>query len=95
MGRDNSICAKPISRLQTLASAVRREQCPSPTNPATLTMRLKEITNQPAKPLTPDQARIENLKKQKEQTSDALKRERDRQKIDKARKQIGDVIRAV
>ena len=45
-------------------------------------MRIAEITA--IKPLTPEKARIESLKKQKERASDALKAERDRQKRTKA-----------
>jgi hypothetical protein len=55
-------------------------------------MLIKEITSKPIKPLTPAKARIESLKQQKERASDALKAERDRQKITKAQKQIGNAI---
>ena len=43
------------------------------------------------KPLTPSQARIDGLKRQKETVSKQLKSERDRQKIAKAQQQIRDV----
>ena len=52
-------------------------------------MVIKEITS--AKPLTPQQARINSLKLQKERASDALKAERDRQKIAKAQQQLAKV----
>ena len=52
-------------------------------------MRLSEIaTIKAIKPLTPQQARIAALKKQKDNASAALKRERDRQTIAKAQQQI-------
>ena len=43
---------------------------------------------QPIKPLTPKQARIDGLKRQKEAVSKQLKSERDRQKIAKAQQQL-------
>ncbi len=49
-------------------------------------MVIKEITS--AKPLTPQQARINSLKLQKDKASDALKAERDRQKIAKAQQHL-------
>ena len=52
-------------------------------------MKIAEITV--VKPLTPEKARIEALKKQKERTADALKAERDRQKVQKAQKQIAQI----
>ena len=52
-------------------------------------MRLSEIeTIKPTKALTPQQARIALLKKQKDNASNALKAERDRQTITKAQQQI-------
>lgn len=55
-------------------------------------MRINEITSKPIKPLTPDKARIESLKKQKERAGDALKAERERQKIHKAQQNIGKAM---
>lgn len=52
-------------------------------------MRISEITA--SKPATPEQARIDALTKQKERASDALKAERDRQKLQKAQKAIAQV----
>ena len=52
-------------------------------------MVIKEITS--AKPLTPQQARINSLKLQKDNVSKQLKAERDRQKIAKAQEQIKKV----
>jgi hypothetical protein len=52
-------------------------------------MRIKEIAT--IKPLTPQQARINNLKQAKDNASKALKAERDTQKIAKARHQIQSV----
>ena len=49
-------------------------------------MLIKEIAN--IKPLTPEKARIEALKRQKDNASKALKVERDNQKIAKAQKQL-------
>ena len=53
-------------------------------------MRIKEIAT--IKPLTPQQARINSLKLQKDNVSKQLKAERDRQKIAKARNQIQSVL---
>lgn len=95
MGGNGCFRTEPTACLQTLAGAIRRKQCPSSTHSITLAMRIDEITNtspKPAKPLTPDQARVENLKQQKERASDALKKERDRQKVAKARQQISSVV---
>lgn len=52
-------------------------------------MRISEITA--IKPMTPEKARIDALAKQKERASDALKAERDRQKLQKAQKAIAQV----
>jgi hypothetical protein len=49
-------------------------------------MRIEEITA--IKPLTPEKARIDALTKQKERAADALKAERNRQKVQKAQNQI-------
>lgn len=53
-------------------------------------MLIKEIAT--IKPLTPQQARINSLKLQKDNVSKQLKAERDRQKIAKARNQIQSVL---
>ena len=53
------------------------------------TMKILEITA--IKPPTPQQARIDALKRQKEASTKALKAERDRQKIAKARQTIANV----
>ena len=45
-------------------------------------------TIKPAKPMNPQQAKLDSLKKQKEVTSKNLKAERDRQKVVKAQQQI-------
>ena len=52
-------------------------------------MKILEITT--IKPPTPQQARIDALKRQKEASTKALKAERDRQKIAKAQQQINAV----
>jgi len=91
LGGDNSFCTKSYSRIQVIASAVWRKQC-APSHSTKLSMRINEIVNKPAKPLTPEKARIESLKQQKERASDALRAERDRQKITKAQKQIGKAL---
>ena len=55
-------------------------------------MKIAEITTaKPIKPLTPDQARIDSLKKQKDAAAQRLKAERDRQKQQKAMHQLASV----
>ena len=56
-------------------------------------MRFLEFTSKVIKPLTPDQARIDNLKKQKDLAATKLKSERDRQKITRARHAIADLTK--
>lgn len=51
-------------------------------------------TTQSIKPLTPQQARIDGLKRQKETISKQLKRERDSQKISKAQQQLAKVYQS-
>lgn len=53
-------------------------------------MKITEIVN-PIKPLTPDQARIDSLKKQKDAAAQRLKAERDRQKQQKAVHQLASL----
>lgn len=53
-------------------------------------MKIIEIVN-PIKPLTPDQARIDSLKKQKDAAAQRLKAERDRQKQQKAVHQLASL----
>lgn len=56
---------------------------------STKQMLVKEVaTIKPIKPLTPEKARINALKTQKDNASKALKAERDRQKIAKAQKNL-------
>lgn len=50
-------------------------------------MKIQEIT----KPPTPQQQRIKSLQQQKDNANKALKAERDRQKINKARQTIANV----
>ena len=54
-------------------------------------MRLSEIKPNVIKPLTPQQARIDGLKKQKENVGKQLKAERDRQKVAKAQQTIQSI----
>ena len=55
-------------------------------------MKIAEITTvKPIKPLTPDQARIDSLKKQKDAAAQRLKAERDRQKRLKAVHQLASL----
>ena len=55
-------------------------------------MLIKEVANiKPQKPLTPQQARINSLKLQKDNVSKQLEAERDRQKIAKAQQTIASV----
>ena len=55
-------------------------------------MKIAEITTvKPIKPLTPDQARIDSLKKQKDAAAQRLKQERDRQKQQKAVHQLASL----
>jgi hypothetical protein len=56
-------------------------------------MRFLEFTSKLIKPLTPDQARIDNLKKQKDMAAARLKSERDRQKITRAQHAIADLAK--
>ena len=49
--------------------------------------------SKPIKPLTPQQARIDGLKKQKDNAAKQLKAERDRQKLAKAQQQIFNLNR--
>ena len=49
---------------------------------------------QPIKPLTPQQSRIDGLKRQKETISKQLKSERDRQKISNAQQQLAKVYQS-
>lgn len=53
-------------------------------------MLIKEIAT--VKPLTPEKARINALKTQKDNASKALKAERDRQKIAKAQKNLNTAL---
>ena len=50
-------------------------------------------TIKPIKPLTPQQARIDGLKRQKDNVTKQLKAERDRQKLVKAQQQIFNLSR--
>jgi len=53
-------------------------------------MRIYEVISaiKPLKPLTPDQQRINSLKQQKDKAGDALKAERERQKMRKATEKL-------
>lgn len=53
-------------------------------------MRFHEYA-QIAKPKTPEQARLDSLKQTKDRANDALRKERDRQKVQKAQKEIAQV----
>ena len=55
-------------------------------------MRIHEILIKPKAPLTPQQARIDGLKKQKDNVSKQLKAERDRQKLVKAQQTIAKIL---
>lgn len=55
-------------------------------------MKIAEITTgKSIKPLTPDQARIDSLMKQKDAAAQRLKAERDRQKRQKAVQQLASL----
>ncbi len=55
-------------------------------------MKIAEVTGiKPIKPLTPDQAKIDSLQKQKDAAADRLKQERDRQKRQKAMQQLASL----
>ncbi len=56
-------------------------------------MRFLEFASKVIKPLTPDQARIDNLKKQKDVAAARLKSERNRQKITRAQHAIADLTK--
>lgn len=55
-------------------------------------MKIAEVTGiKPIKPLTPDQAKIDSLQKQKDAAADRFKQERDRQKRQKAMQQLASL----
>jgi Tfp pilus assembly protein PilN len=55
-------------------------------------MKIAEVTGvKPNKPLTPDQAKIDNLQKQKDALAQRLKQERDRQKRQRAMQQLASL----
>ncbi len=55
-------------------------------------MKIAEVTGvKPIKPLTPDQAKIDSLQKQKDAAADRLKQERDRQKRQRAMHQLASL----
>ena len=57
-------------------------------------MRFYEFSTKPLKPIkpqTPDEARISALKQQKDRAAQALKTERERQKIARAQAKITDI----
>lgn len=59
-------------------------------------MRFVEFSTKPLKaikPKTPDQARIDGLRQQKERAGTALKAEQERQKIARAQAQLLDAYR--
>lgn len=59
-------------------------------------MRFYEFSTKPLKPIkpqTPDQARISALKQQKDRAAQALKTERERQKIARAQANLADISR--
>lgn len=59
-------------------------------------MRIYEITTiKPIKQATPVQARINALKQQKDRTNDALKAERERQKLQKANSNLQSAQQAL
>jgi hypothetical protein len=59
-------------------------------------MRFCEFSTKPLKtikPQTPDQARISSLQQQKDRAAQALKTERERQKIARAQAKLADINR--
>jgi membrane protein insertase Oxa1/YidC/SpoIIIJ len=52
-------------------------------------MKIAEVTG--IKPLTPDQAKIDSLQKQKDAAAERLKQERDRQKRQRAMQQLASL----
>lgn len=55
-------------------------------------MKIAEVTGiKPIKPLTPDQAKIDSLQKQKDAAALRLKQERDRQKRQRAMQQLASL----
>ena len=55
-------------------------------------MKIAEIAGiKPIKPLSPDQAKIDSLQKQKDAAADRLKQERERQKRQRAVKQLASL----
>ncbi|MBT8528312.1 hypothetical protein G6711_02775 [Polynucleobacter paneuropaeus] len=63
-------------------------------NLASTPAQVSEAIIQPIKPLNPQQARLDGLKRQKETVSKQLKIERDRQKISKAQQQLARVYQS-
>ena len=58
-------------------------------------MKIAEVTGiKPTKPLTPDQAKIDSLQRQKDAAADRLKQERDRQMRLKAVHQLATLSSA-
>lgn len=63
----------------------------------TMTMRFFEFNTRPLKPIkpqTPDQARIASLQQQKDRASQALKTERERQKIARSQAALTNLHRS-
>lgn len=59
-------------------------------------MRFCEFSTTPIKPIkpqTPDQVRISSLKQQKDRAAQALKAERERQKITRSQEKLADISR--
>lgn len=59
-------------------------------------MRIAEIaTTKPSKPQTPDQARVAGLKAGVDRARDALKAERERQRVQRAQQQVRQAVASV
>ena len=90
---DSSIHARLILQYQFGMDSVT--SYPSITNEAEKSYKLLDdliIEYGAIKPLTPQQARINSLKKQKDNATKALKVEKGRQKITKAQQQISTAL---
>jgi len=91
---DSAIHARLLLQYQFGMDCILRS--PTKTNEATEDYQtIDEVlsTIKPLKPLTPQQARIDGLKKQKDTVTKQLKAERERQKVAKAQQQIFNLSR--
>lgn len=87
---DSSIHARLLLQYQFGINSI--VNYPVATNEASSNHKTLDEVAKTIKPLTPQQARINSLKQQKDNATKALKTEKDRQKISKAQQQIQSVV---